>query len=154
MLAELGSDLVASAVASLAKYSCPTILIDMGTATTISALDQNGVFRGCSIHPGMRISLESLCAHAAALPDISLSKPYHVIGTNTRESMRSGVMYGAAAMIDGIIKRMEAELGAPATVVATGGLAREVAQLARHHIIYDENLILEGINILYRKNAK
>jgi type III pantothenate kinase len=140
------------AVAALRDYPCPIIIIDMGTATTVSVVDHSGNYIGGAILPGLRVSLNSLSSKTAQLPSISLDIPKNVIGKNTIDCMRSGIMYGNAGMLDGIIERMEEELGEPATVVATGGLARFVTPLCRHKIIYDEALLLKGLLILYEKN--
>ena len=150
--AQLGADLVVAAVAALAEHMAPLIVIDMGTATTLSAIDQKGVFRGVSIMPGLRVSMQSLSSSAALLTDIGLSAPKRAIGTNTADSMRSGLMFGAAGMLDGLIDRMQEELGTPCTVIATGGLARFVIPLCRHEIVYDDALLLKGLKILYDKN--
>lgn len=148
----VGSDLIVDAVAASSEHPCPLIVIDMGTATTIVVVDQNGNYIGGVILPGLKVSLDSLSSKTAQLPHISLDVPPKVIGKNTIDCMRSGIIYGNAAMMDGIIDRMEAELGQPATVVATGGLARFVTPLCRHEIIYDDALLLKGLLILYRKN--
>lgn len=149
----VGSDMIVDAVAAIRDYPCPLIIIDMGTATTMSVVDQAGNYIGGVILPGLRVSLDSLSGKAAQLPFISLDIPDRVIGKNTIECMRAGIMYGSAAMIDGIIDRMEAELHHPATVIATGGLARFVTPLCRHSIVYDDDLLLKGLLILYEKNA-
>ncbi|NBH73061.1 type III pantothenate kinase [Clostridiaceae bacterium] len=148
----VGSDMIVDAVAVLKEYPLPAIVIDMGTATTMSVVDKKGNYIGGIIFPGLRVSLDSLSSKAAQLPSISLDIPKKVIGKNTIDCMRSGIMYGNAGMIDGIIERMEAELGEKATIVATGGLSRFVVPLCRHNIIYDEALLMKGLWILYDKN--
>lgn len=148
----VGSDMIVDAVAAIRDYPCPLIIIDMGTATTLSVVDKKGNYIGGIIHPGLRVSLDSLTSRTAQLPSISLDIPSKVIGKNTVDCMRSGIMYGSAGMIDGIIERMEAELGEPATVVATGGLSRFVVPLCRHKVHYDAELLLKGLLILYEKN--
>ena len=148
----VGSDMIVDAVAVLKEYPLPAIVIDMGTATTMSVVDKKGNYTGGIIFPGLRVSLDSLSSKAAQLPSISLDIPKKVIGKNTIDCMRSGIMYGNAGMIDGIIERMEAELGGKATVVATGGLSRFVVPLCKHRIIYDEALLMKGLWILYEKN--
>lgn len=149
----VGSDLIVDAVAAVSEYPAPLIIIDMGTATTISVVDAAGNYTGGVILPGLRVSLDSLSSKTAQLPHISLDIPKQVIGKNTIDCMRSGIMYGNAGMIDGIITRMEAELGMPATIVATGGLSRFIVPLCTHEIIYDESLLLKGLLVLYMKNA-
>jgi len=148
----LGSDLIVDAVAAVRDYPCPIIVIDMGTATTMSVIDPSGSYIGGVILPGLKVSLDSLSGKTAQLPYISLGTPGNVIGKNTIDCMRSGILYGSAAMLDGIIERMEEELGLPASIVATGGLAQYVVPLCRHKIIYEDDLLLKGLFILYHKN--
>ena len=152
--AEVGSDLIVAAVAAIAEYGAPLLLVDMGTATTITAVDETGTFIGGCICPGVKISMEALTGRTAQLPGISLDEPQHAIGKNTRDCMRSGIMFGAAAMLDGLLDRMEGELGMPVRVVATGGIARFVIPLCRRELIYDRSLMLKGLGLLYRRNAK
>lgn len=153
--AQLGADLVCVSVAALEKYPLPSIVIDMGTATTISAMDRHGKMLGGSILPGVRISLEALTARTAQLPQIDLSAPpQSVIGANTIDCMKSGVLYGTASMLDGMIDRYRAELGEDLTVIATGGLAKSITALCHNDMVLDENLVLEGLRILFQKNTK
>ena len=151
---EVGSDRIVIAVAALAQYEAPLLLIDMGTAITIEAVEPGRVYAGGVIMPGVITSLDALTGRTAQLPGISLETPEHVIGKNTVECMRSGVMYGAASMIDGMIDRMQAELGHEAKRIATGGVAPAVIPLCRHEIEINEDLLLQGLNILYQKNKK
>lgn len=148
----VGSDLIVGSVAALKEHSCPLIVIDMGTATTICVVDAGGSYIGGIIYPGLKISLETLSSKAAQLPNISLDIPAQVIGKNTIHCMRSGIMYGSAGMLDGVLDRIEEELGLKATIIATGGLSRFITPLCRHTIIYDEDLMLKGLLILYNKN--
>lgn len=150
---KVGSDLIVDSVAAKANYPLPIIVIDMGTATTITTLDQKGDYVGGIIYPGLRVSLDTLSSRTAQLPHIDLEKPGAIIAKNTIESMRSGILYGTAAMMDGCIERIQEELGEKATVVATGGLAPFVTPLCRNKIIIDDNLLLKGLLILYRKNT-
>ncbi len=150
--AQLGADLAAGAVGALAEYTMPCIVVDMGTATTISVLDKNGSFLGGAIAAGMKLTLSALASGTAALPSLSVVSPKSVIGHNTADCMQSGIVYGTAAMLDGMIDRIEDELGEPATVVATGGLAREVITYCKRDIIYNENLLLDGLRHIYEKN--
>ena len=153
--AQTGADLVCVSVAALEKYPLPSIVIDMGTATTISAMDREGRLVGGSILPGVRISLEALSARTAQLPQIELSSPpKKVIGTNTIDCMKSGILYGTASMLDGMIDRYRQQLGEDLTVIATGGLAGAITALCRNPILLDENLVLEGLRILFQKNTK
>jgi len=149
---ELGADLVVGAVAALEKYPKPQILLDMGTATTFSVIDSAGYFRGVIIYPGVMVSFDALTARTAQLPRISFDEPKQVIGTTSVDSMQSGLIYGNAAMVDGIIDRIEAELGESCTVVATGGLSPKITPHCRHRVINDDDLLLDGLSILYEKN--
>ena len=151
---QVGSDLIVAAVAALREYKPPLILIDMGTATTISVINKDRAYLGGCICPGVRISAEALSSRAALLPGIDLDQPRRAIGKNTTDCMRSGIMLGAACMLDGMIERMEQELGERATVVATGGIARFVLPMCRREIAYDRNLLLKGLAILYQMNRK
>ena len=148
----VGSDMIVDAVAAIRDYPSPIIIIDMGTATTMSVVDQAGNYIGGVILPGLRVSLDSLSRNAAQLRDISLDIPKKVIGKNTIDCMRSGIMYGNAGMIDGIIDRMEAELGQKASVVATGGLSRFIVPLCRQKVVVGEDLLLMGLLILFERN--
>lgn len=150
---QLGADLVAGAVASTAFYPVPQIIVDMGTATTISVIESKGGFIGGIILPGLRASQEALTSRTSQLPRISLDTPKRVIGRGTIECMQSGAIYGAAAMVEGLCDRIEKEVGEACTVVATGGLAGRVVPHCRREIIVDENLLLKGLFILYTKNV-
>ena len=151
---QVGSDRIVIAVAALAEYSAPLILMDLGTATTIEVVAPENIYIGGVIFPGVQISLEALASHASQLPGISLDKPKKVIGKNTVDCMRSGIMYGTAAMLDGLIERMEEELGQPATVIATGGIAQFILPLCHRKIILENDLLLKGLNIIYKKNKR
>ena len=151
--ASVGSDLIVAAVAAIQDYEPPLILIDMGTATTITVVDKGNAYIGGVIIPGIRVSAEALSNRAAQLPGIQLDRPGRVIGRNTVESMRSGIMYGAAATMDGMIERIEEELGRPVNhVLATGGIAQFVAPLCRRELKLERDLLLKGLNIIYHKN--
>ncbi len=151
--AQLGSDLVVDAVAALKEYPAPLIIIDMGTATTMSAIDAKGNFLGGTITPGIRVALESLVSRTSLLSQISLEPPKKAIGRNTIDSMKSGSVLGNAAMLDGMIDRFREELQGDVTVVATGGLAQFIVPLCRHEIIYDDALLLKGLWYIYEKNS-
>ena len=151
---QVGSDRIVIAVAALAEYKAPLILMDLGTATTIEVVEPENTYLGGVIIPGVKISLDALTNRAAQLPGISLDKPKLVIGKNTVDCMRSGMIYGTASMIDGLIDRMEEELGHPSTLVATGGMAQFITPLCRHNIILEKDLLLKGLNIIYKKNKK
>ncbi len=151
---QVGSDRIVIAVAALAEYEPPLMLLDLGTATTIEIVEPGNTYIGGVIIPGVRISVDALTSHTAQLPGISLDKPRHVIGKNTVDCMRSGIMYGTAAMIDGMIQRMEEELGHSSTLVATGGMAQFIAPLCKRDIILEKDLLLKGLNIIYKKNKR
>lgn len=150
--AQLGADLAAGAVGALHEYTMPCIVIDMGTASTISVLDKNGAFLGGAIAAGVNLTLKALTENTSQLPAISIESPPNVIGTNTADCMRSGLVLGTASMLDGMIERIEETLGECATVVATGGLSREIIAHCNHSIIYNENLLLDGLRLIYEKN--
>ena len=151
---QVGSDRIVAAVAALAEYKAPLVLIDMGTATTIEVVEPENVYMGGVIFPGVMVSLDSLTSRAAQLPGISLDKPKNIIGKNTVDCMRSGMMYGTAAMLDGMIDRIAEELGHESTIVATGGMAQFITPLCRHEIILEKELLLKGLNIIYKKNKQ
>lgn len=153
--AQLGADLVADAVAALAKYPHPLVIFDMGTANTMSVIDGNGRFLGGAIMAGPRLSVDSLSSRTSQLPHIELDAPSKVIGSNTIQCMQSGAIYGHAAMIDGMIERVQEELGETlASVIATGGLSKQIIPFCRNKIIHDENLMLHGLRIIFEKNKK
>lgn len=151
---QTGADLVVGAVAALREHKSPMIVIDMGTATTMIVLDETGAFIGGAISPGVKISMDALTDRTALLPGLQLDQPKKAIGRNTIDCMRSGIMLGTACMIDGMVERMEAELGQKTTVVATGGIAKFVLPMCRTNILYDKDLLLKGLAILYGENAK
>ena len=150
--AQLGSDLVAGAVAGINEYPLPLIILDMGTATTICVIDEKKNYIGGMILPGVMVSLNSLTAHAAQLQGISLEPPRQMIGKNTIDCMKSGIINGSAAVVDGMIDRIEEEIGKKATAVATGGLAKAIVPYCRRKVILDDNLLLKGLLIIYNKN--
>lgn len=150
--ATLGSDLLVAAVGALDIYQPPLIIIDMGTATTVTVVDADGAFRGGAIIPGVQLSLSALASNTSLLPSISLDAPPKAIGTNTVDCMKSGSILGTALLLDGMIDRMEAELGQKATVVATGGLAHCIVPICQHEILLNEDLLLNGLAVLYEKN--
>lgn len=150
--ATLGSDLLVAAVGALDIYQPPLILVDMGTATTVTVVDADGAFRGGAIIPGVQLSLSALASHTSLLPSILLDAPPSAIGTNTVDCMKSGSILGTALLLDGMIDRMESELGQQATVVATGGLARCIVPICTHEILLNEDLLLYGLAVLYEKN--
>lgn len=148
----VAGDLVVGSVAAMAYYGTPCIIVDMGTATTIVLVDKDRSFRGGAIIPGVKLSYNALAAGTSLLPDISIVPPAKVIATNTVDCMRSGAVFSTAAMVDGMIDRMEDELGEKCVVVATGGLSSSIMPYCRHDIICDDNLLLKGLWYLYQKN--
>lgn len=153
--ASLGADLVAVAVGAKENYALPAIVIDLGTATKILAVDKSGAFIGGIIAPGVKISTEALAAKTATLPLIAVTdEPIkHVIGTNTIDCMRSGLLYGAAFMLDGFVEHFEREIGEKCTVIATGGFSSAIKPLCGTEFILDEHLILKGLYAMYKKNS-
>ena len=149
---QLGADQVADAVAGIAGYPVPLILIDMGTATTFSVINDKRQYIGGAIAPGAAVALNSLSSQTSQLPFISLEAPKHVIGSNTIDCMKSGSLFGNAAMIDGMIRRIRKELGENAIVVATGGIASAILPYCEETISYDPDLMLKGLALIYKKN--
>lgn len=151
--AQLGSDLVADSVAGIAQYKPPLLIFDLGTATTVCVIDEKRNYVGGMIYPGVNVSLNALTANASQLQGIGLEVPKRMIGKNTIECMKSGVLYSSAAALDGIIERLEEELGQPTTAIATGGLAKKVIPFCKRNIILDDDLMLKGLQIIYEKNC-
>ncbi len=152
--AQLGSDRVADAIAAIHEYLCPLIIVDMGTATTVSVINREKEFLGGMIIPGLRVSLDSLSMRTSQLPKISLDPPKKVIGSNTVDCMKSGIIYSTASSIEGVIMRIEEELGEKCTVVSTGGLAKAIIPYCRRDIVIDDQLLLKGLMIIYNKNRQ
>jgi len=151
---QTGADLVVADVAALREHKPPLIVIDMGTATTMSVLDENGAHIGGCIIPGVRISLDALTERTALLPGLQLDQPKRAIGRNTVDAMRSGIMIGTACMLDGMVERFEQELGKKTTVIATGGIAKFIVPLCKTPMVYDKDLLIKGLAALYRDNKK
>ena len=152
--AQTGADLVVGCVAALREHKAPMIIVDMGTATTMIVLDKNSAMIGGCIMPGVKISMDALTDRTALLPGLQLDQPKKAIGRNTIDCMRSGIMMGAACTIDGMIERMEAELGYETTVIATGGIAKFVLPMCKKKIIYDKDLLIKGLATLYKENKR
>lgn len=152
--AQTGADLVVGCVAALREHKPPMIVVDMGTATTMVVLDKSGALIGGCICPGVKISMDALTERTALLPGLQLDQPKRAIGKNTIECMRSGIMMGTACMVDGMIARMEEELGSPVTVIATGGIAKFVLPMCKTPIIYDKDLLVKGLAALYHDNKR
>lgn len=150
---EVGADRIVNAVAGLAEYGAPLVIVDFGTATTLDVLSADGAYVGGSIAPGVEISAEALFSRAAKLSKVDLEAPAHVIGKATRESLQAGLLLGQAAMIDGLLRRTWDELGTETKVVATGGLAARIAPLCAVPMPIDPDLTLKGLIRVYRMNA-
>ncbi|NLZ45527.1 MAG: type III pantothenate kinase [Clostridiales bacterium] len=152
--AALGSDLVCSAVGALLKHKPPLIIFDLGTATTITAVNEKCEMIGGSIMPGVRISLDALSSRTSQLPQISIDMPNeNVIGANTIDCMKSGVVIGASAMMEGMIDRYKEVLGEKTTVIATGGLAGGIVAHCRREVMIEDTLLLDGLYAIYKKNT-
>ena len=151
---QTGADLVVGCVAALRAYKPPMIVVDMGTATTMVVLDEKGALIGGCICPGVKISMDALTDRTALLPGLQLDQPKKAIGRNTIDCMRSGIMMGTACMLDGMVERMEEELGSKATVVITGGIAKFVTPMCKTPMVYEKDLIIKGLAALYRENRK
>lgn len=149
----LGNDLICGAAAALALYKPPIILFDLGTATTVSVIDENGHFVGGAITAGLRLSQKALFSNTAQLSEAPLEAPENVIGKNTADCISSGILIGCAAMMDGMIDRIERELGQAATVVTTGGYAPTVTKLCNREAICNKDLLLYGLWIIYRRHC-
>ncbi len=152
--AQLGADLVVGAVAAIDKYPLPLVILDLGTATTISVIDKQGSFLGGPICAGIGISLEALTSKTSQLPGISIETPKSVIGKNSIDSMKAGLVIGSACMIEGLVERIEDELGEKVSIVATGGLAAEVVKNCKKEIEINDDLLLDGLKLIYEKNKK
>ena len=150
--ASVGSDLIVAAVAARAKYKAPIAIVDMGTATTLSVVAKNGNYIGGMIIPGLWTSMNALSAHAAQLPYIDLNGPAKLLGTNTIDCMRSGALIGTAAMLDGLIDRLEEELGESVSPVLTGGVSPLIVPYCRHAFHLEPDILIDGLRILYGKN--
>ena len=148
----VGADLICSAVAAHNIYGSPSLIIDMGTATKMTVVNAKGAFTGVSIIPGVLMGLHALSEQTAQLPKVEPTAPKTVIGKNTSDSMRSGVIFGNAAMIDGMIDRINEEIGTALSVYATGGSAHLIIPHCKHAIRTDEHLVLKGLHIIYKKN--
>ena len=151
---QTGADLVVGSVAALREHKPPMIVIDMGTATTMVVLDKEGALIGGCIAPGVKISLDALTDRTALLPGLQLDQPKRAIGRNTIDCMRSGIMMGNASMLDGMVERMEQELGCKTTVVVTGGIAKFIVPMCKTPMIYDKDLLVKGLAALYRDNKR
>jgi type III pantothenate kinase len=150
---EVGADRIVNAVAAIAAFGAPVIVVDFGTATTFDVVDESGAYLGGAIAAGVETSAEALFRRAARLSAVDLEPPARVIGRNTRESTQAGLLFGEAAMVDGLVRRMWIELGAECVVVATGGLAERMAPLCETIREVDPDLTLKGLALIWERNA-
>ncbi len=149
----VGADLICAAVGAKKKYPLPCIIVDLGTATKVIVVDKAGKFVGCTISPGVKISMDALAKTASLLPSVSFTVPEKAVGTNTTECIQSGIVYGTAAMLDGLIKRMKNELSIDeVSVIATGGYSKGIIPCCETKMIYDENLLLDGLVEIYNES--
>lgn len=148
----VGTDIICACVATHNLYSSPALIIDMGTATKLSVINEKGAFIGVSIAPGVMMGLNALSQGTAQLPQVSLDAPALVAAKNTADCMKSGVIYGNASLIDGMIDRICSEFGQELPVYATGGMAKVIVKHCKHTITLDEHLVIKGLNIIYNKN--
>lgn len=149
---EVGADRIVNGVAAFARYGGPAIIIDFGTATTFDAITARGEYLGGVIAPGLAISANALFDHAARLPRVDIKKPARIVGRNTVASMQSGLFYGYAGLVEGILRRIKAEIGEPCFVVATGGLASSFQEEFPFVDVFDPHLTLQGLRLIYDKN--
>ncbi len=150
----IAADLVATAVAAKNEFPLPAIIIDMGTATTVTVVNQEGSYIGGVIMPGVNISLNALARETSLLPSTDITPSKKLIATATSDSMKAGIVYGSAGALDGIISRFEEEIGSAASVIATGGLAKVICPYCKHQIQVEEYLLLKGLWYLWKNNHK
>ena len=149
----VGADLICTSVAAHFIYGSPALIIDMGTATKMTVVDKNGAFIGASIMPGVMMGLSALADKTAQLPKVSLDTPGSVIAKNTADCMKSGIIYGNASMIDGMIERVKSEMKDDLSVYITGGSAPLIFPYCKSKMTLDVNLALKGLNIIYKRNS-
>ncbi len=152
--AEVGPDLIMNALAARHMYGAPVIVVGFGTATSFSAVSASGEFEGVSIAPGIVASAEALFRSAAALPQVALRRPAQAIGKNTIKSLQSGLVFGFAALVDGLVTRIKLELGGNPRVIATGGMAELIVPETKAIEAVEPNLALIGLKLVYELNSK
>lgn len=150
---EVGADRIVNAVAGYAKYRTSLVIVDFGTATTFDYVSEDGAYLGGMIAPGLTISMEALFSRASKLPKVALERPPRVLGRNTLHAMQSGILFGYACLVDGLIDRLTEEVGGDPVVLGTGGLAPLIAAETKRITHVEELLTLEGLRILYERNA-
>jgi len=150
---EVGADRIVNAVAAFERYKTDVIVVDFGTATTFDYVSAKGEYMGGCISPGIMISSEALFQKAARLPRVEISRPKTVVGKDTVSSMQAGILYGYAGLVDGIVERIKEEVKSNPKVIATGGLAKVIADETKSIHVVDEMLTLEGLRIIYNRNA-
>jgi type III pantothenate kinase len=151
---DVGADRIVDAVAAYARYQSGVIVVDFGTATTFNCVSPKGEYLGGVIVPGVKVSLEGLMQSAAKLRPVELTAPPQVLGRSTTHAIQSGAIHGYAAMVDGLVERLVAELGFPCKVIATGGLAPLIGKHTKRIEELDPNLTLEGLRLLHERNSK
>ncbi len=151
---DVGADRIVDAVAAINKYGAPCIIVDFGTATTFNAVNGSGEYMGGVITPGIMISSDALFERTAKLPRVDIRRPVTVIGSSTVTAMQSGLYYGYAGLVDGVLQRMLDEMGGSARVIATGGLASLIATASDLIELVDDTLTLEGLRLVYVRNAR
>ncbi len=149
---DIAGDLLATAVAAKVEYPLPAVILDVGTATTVTVVNADGVYIGGSILPGPTTALQGMVAHTSLLPMVDYTAPDRVIAKDTINAMRSGILFGSAGALDGIIDRYAEELGEEPTVLATGGLGKVIAPYCRHEIVIDDHLLLKGLGLIWEQN--
>jgi len=149
--ADVGADRIVDAVAAITKYGAPCVVVDFGTATTFNAINAKGEYMGGAITPGIMISSEALFARTAKLPRVDIKRPHKVIGSSTVEAMQSGLYYGYAGLVDGVLEKMIEEIGSKPRVIATGGLAQLIATGSKFIELVDDTLTLEGLRLVYAR---
>ena len=149
----MGADILVGAVGAVNKYQAPVITIDMGTAITICYVNSNKELLGGIILPGIKTSFNALFKKASKLEEVGIEKPMSVVGRDTASSIQSGMVYGMASTIDGLIRKVKEENG-DAKVIITGGESRFILNVLEENVIYDENLLLDGLKVMYYKNVK
>lgn len=150
---EVGADRIVNTIAAHHLYGGPSIVVDFGTSTNLDVVSEKGEFLGGALAPGIEISLEALAARAAQLRKVELVRPRSPIGKNTVEALQSGALYGFAGQVDGLVRRISAELGGVAAVIATGGLAPIVVPESETITVHDPDLTLVGLRLVFEKNA-